>query len=158
MTSNYSPSQAARRCALEDPQAAFPLAPGKIIEVGGYDHRAARPQQAGFVGQKNWAKSFGGGPRGVPWGEGKPLPRAGKPGAFLPPVRGSGRRKGARPPALARLQAGFTEVAPIPFRGLALRPTAAAGHGTGWPRHRRVYFGKVEPCRGCLRIASRFSC
>ena len=93
VTSNYSPFQAARRCALEEPQAAFPLAPGKIIEVGGYDHRAARPQRAGFVGQKNWAKSFGGGPRGVPWGEGKPLPRAGKPGAFLPPVRGSGRRK-----------------------------------------------------------------
>lgn len=57
VTSNYSPSQAARRCALEDPQAAFPLASrlalGKNIEVGGYDHRAARPQRAGFVGQKN---------------------------------------------------------------------------------------------------------
>ena len=131
---------------------------GKSSRWAGTTTGRHAPSRRGLLGKRTRRRASEAA-RGVSPGERESLsPAPESRGPSCPPFGAQGDGRGARPPALARLQAGFTEVAPIPFRGLALRPTAAAGHGTGWPRHRRVYLGKVEPCRGCLRIASRFSC
>ena len=93
VTSNYSPSQAARRCALEDPQAAFPLA--SRLALAGENHRGGRVRPPGGTppaGGVCWAKELGEElrrrPAGCPLGRGKASPPRRKAGGLLAPRSG----------------------------------------------------------------------
>ena len=93
VTSNYSPSQAARRCALEDPQAAFPLA--SRLALAGENHRGGRVRPPGGTppaGGVCWAKELGEElrrrPAGCPLGRGKASPPRRKVGGLLAPRSG----------------------------------------------------------------------